>query len=122
MKKPIDIKTHAINDYVFGAVQLAGPSLLGINKKAASAYQLLGTAFTTVNALTDTPVGTSVISVKTHQKADLSFLGLLSALTFSKMIKNDKKALGFHLGFLALTLMNYLMTDYDARSSKPTAF
>ena len=122
MKKPIDIKTHAINDYVFGAVQLAGPSLLGINKKAASAYQLLGTAFTAVNVLTDTPVGTSVISVKTHQKADLSFLGLLSALTFSKMIKNDKKALGFHLGFLALTLMNYVMTDYDARSSKPTAF
>lgn len=114
MKKPIDAKTHGILNYAFAGIQLIGPSLLGLNKETTAAYRLLGTAFTAVNAVTDTPVGvTNLISLKGHQKADASFLATLSALTLAKMIKNDKKSLAFHLGFLGVAMMNYALTDYD---------
>lgn len=114
MKKPIDPTTHGIIDYVFGTVQLAGPSLLGLDKDVIKTYQYLGAAFTGVNILTDTPVGIKAISMKMHQKADISFLAGLTVLTASDMIKKDKKALGFHLGFLSLAVINYVLTDYDA--------
>ena len=114
MKKPIDAKTHGIIDYAFAGVQLIGPSLLGLNKKTTAAYQLLGTAFTAINAVTDTPVGIiRLISMKGHQKADASFLATLSALTLANMIKDDKKSLAFHLGFLGVAIMHYALTDYD---------
>ena len=112
MKKPIDSATHGVIDYVFGAAQLTGPSLLNLDKKVVKTYQLLGTAFTVINLITDTPVGINLISMKTHQKADTCFLAGLSALTVSKMIAKDKKTLAFHLGFLGLAIVNYVLTDY----------
>ena len=73
MKKPIDAKTHGIIDYAFAGIQLIRPFLLGLNKKPPAACQMLGTAFTAVNAVTDTLVGiTSQISMKGRQKADAS--------------------------------------------------
>jgi len=73
MKKPIDAKTHGIIDYAFVGIQLIGPSLLGLNKETTAACQMLVTAFTAVNAVTDTPVGiTGLISMKGRQKADAS--------------------------------------------------
>ena len=68
MKKPIDSKTHGIIDYVFGGLQLIGPSLAGVNQNAKVTYQLLSAAFTGVNVLTDTPVGLKkLISLKREQ-------------------------------------------------------
>lgn len=114
MNKPINAKLHGIIDYAFAGIQLLGPSVLGLNKNAVKTYQILGTAFTGVNAATNTPVGLSdVISMKGHQKADVSFLATLAALTVSKLIKDEKKALGFHLAFLGLALVNYALTDYE---------
>jgi hypothetical protein len=119
MKKPIDSKTHGIIDYVFGGIQLIGPSLIGMNKEARITYQMLSTAFTGVNVLTDTPVGLKkVISMKGHQTADITFLAGMAALTASSMIKDDKKALTFHLGFLGLALVNYVLTDYSNKSEQ----
>jgi hypothetical protein len=40
----------------------------------------------------------------------------MGLLTLTSFIRKDKKALGFHLGFLTLALANYLLTDYDGRS------
>jgi hypothetical protein len=116
MKKPIDAKTHGLIDYVFSGVQLLGPTLLGLNKEATRTYRLLGTAFTGVNVMTDTPVGLGkALSMKGHQKADASFLAVLSGLSMLNMIKNDKKAFAFHLSFLGLALMHYALTDYDGK-------
>ena len=117
MNKPLSPTAHSIVDYVFSGIQIAGPSLLHINPKAARTYQALGAGFTLVNALTDTPAGIKhLIPFKGHQKADLGFLVGMSLLSLTSFIRKDKKALGFHLGFLALATANYLLTDYDSRS------
>jgi len=118
-KKPISPTTHAIIDYAFSALQIAGPSVLKLDKSATKTYAQLGTAFLAVNSVTDTPLTAQPqISFKTHQKSDLGFLAMTALLTVTPMIRRNKKTLFFHLGFLALAAANYLLTDYKAGSSK----
>jgi hypothetical protein len=114
---PITPKLHGIIDYAFSAVQLVAPTVLGLNKKAKKAYDGTGGMFLTVNTLTDTPVGVNGgISFRTHQKADAVSLAGLALLSFSKFIRNDKKALGFHLTLLTIAIANYMLTDYKSAS------
>ena len=116
MKKPISAKNHGIIDYIFSAIQIITPPILGINSKASKTFETLGTGFLVLNSLTDTPVGVKkIIPFKNHQKADACFLVATSLLTFSQMVKNDKKALAFHVGFLTFALTNYLLTDYNSQ-------
>ena len=115
-KKPIKPGQHGIIDYAFSTIQVAAPSLLGLNKKTRNTYCALGAGFLAVNAISDTPVGLRrIISFKDHQKADAAFLASLSLLTAYKPIRKHKRSLVFHLGFLALAVTNYILTDYDAR-------
>jgi hypothetical protein len=117
MKKPVTPKAHGIIDYALSGIQLIAPALLGVNSKSRTTYQALGTGFLGINALTDTEVGLKkLIPFKGHQKADASFLAGLSLLTFTSMINKDKKALAFHLGFLALAVTHYVLTDYNSKS------
>lgn len=101
-------------DYGFSAIQLLAPIALGLNKKAQRSYQSLGTGFLAMNAVTKTSVGLKpLISFKEHQKADLVFLAGLAGLSFFKSIRKSRLSLGFHLGFLAVAMANYLLTDYN---------
>lgn len=116
-KKPLSPVQHGIIDYGFAAVQLAGPTLLGLNKKTQKLHQLFGLKLLGMNALTDTPAGIKpVISLKTHQKADLAVLGSMTALTAMKHIRNNRKSLIFHLAIVGLSAANYLLTDYKSGS------
>lgn len=113
--KPVTPVAHGIIDYAFAAVQLLGPSLLGLNAPTRTAYAGVGVPFLGVNALTDTPVAVKRrISFKNHQRLDASALLGLGALTLAPFVRKDKKALAFHLGFLALAVTNFFLTDYDA--------
>ncbi|MDB5206119.1 MAG: hypothetical protein JWR72_1194 [Flavisolibacter sp.] len=113
MNKPITPVAHGLIDYVFSGVQIALPSLLGLNSATAKTYAALGTGFTAVNALTDTPVGIKkLIPFTGHQKADLGFLAGLGLLTVAGFIRKDKRALKFHLAFLGIAVTHYLLTDY----------
>lgn len=114
MQKLLSPKAHSILDYVFSGVQLAAPPLLGLNSTAARTYQALGAGYTLVNALTNTPAGIKhLIPFKIHQKADIGVLAGLSLLSLASFIRKDKRALGFHLGFLAIAIANYVLTDYN---------
>ncbi|CAG5067444.1 hypothetical protein DYBT9623_00165 [Dyadobacter sp. CECT 9623] len=116
MKKPIDSQMHGIIDYAFAGIQLFGPPVLGLNTKMTKTYKVLAATFTAVNAITNTPVGiTKSISMATHQKADAAFLATLSALTISRIVRNESKALAFHLAFLGIALVNYALTDYNGK-------
>lgn len=116
MKKPVSPAAHGIMDYVISGVEMAAPSLLGLNTKAARTYQALGAGYTLVNALTRTPVGVKkVIPLKTHQKGDVGLLAGLALLSFVPFIRNDRKALIFHLCFLGIATLQYALTDYDDR-------
>lgn len=110
---------HGVIDYLFSGVQLALPANLGLNTTATRTYQALGTGFLVMNALTDTPVGIKpMLSLKAHQRADAALLTGLSLLTVAPFIGNDRRALTFHLGFLATAIAHYMLTDYEANSSR----
>jgi len=113
--KPIKAKQHGIIDYAFGTLLITGPLILGLNKQAKRNYREIAISFMGMNAVTDTPVGLApLITLQDHKKYDTSFLSAMSMMTFSKPIRKDKKALRFHLGFLSLAILNYMMTDYNA--------
>ena len=116
MQKPLSPTTHGVLDYVFSGVQMAAPALLKLNTNAARTYQVLGAGYTLVNALTDTRAGVKhLIPFKTHQRVDLGFLAGMSLLSAVSYIRKDNKALRFHLGFLAIAITHYLLTDYNRR-------
>lgn len=113
--KPITPTLHGLIDFVFSGALLAGPAILRLNDAATKTYNAAGASFLVGNAFTDTPVGLyPELTFKDHQKVDLGFLAGLSLLTFAKFIRNDRKVLPFHLGFLAAALVNYALTDYNA--------
>lgn len=115
--KPLKPIHHGIIDYGFAAVQLVVPTLLGLNKKTRKLHQLFGLKLLGMNALTDTPAGIKpVISLKTHQKADLAVLGSMTALTAMSHISNKRRSLIFHLAFVGLSAAHYLLTDYNSGS------
>ena len=117
MKKPLTPVQHGIIDYGFAAIQLAGPTLLGLNKKTRKLHQLFGLKLLGMNALTDTPAGLKpVISLKTHKKADLAVIGSMTALTAMNHISNKRRSLIFHIAIVGLAAAHYLLTDYRSGS------
>jgi hypothetical protein len=113
--KPVTPAMHGIIDHVFSGVLLAGPTALNLNDNAAKTFGTLGAGFLAVNAVTNTPAGIKpVLSFKQHQKADIVFLSGMALLTAVNFIRKDRKALIFHMGFLAAAVAHYLLTDYDA--------
>lgn len=116
-RKPIKRRQHGIIDYVFSAVQLGLPGVLGLSPRVKATYAALGSSFLLVNALTDTPVGLEPsISFKGHQKADALFLSGLAALTLAGFIRKSPAARAFHLGFLGTAVAHYILTDYNSES------
>jgi hypothetical protein len=118
MTKPIDAKLHGILDYGFAAVNLVGPALLKLPKQTKNIYAGIAGTLVSVNAVTDTPVGIKpLISLKDHQKADISLLGTLAALTLLKPIREHRPSLYFHLGVLGAVLAQYLLTDFNRQNT-----
>jgi hypothetical protein len=115
MKKPISPALHGIIDYAFSGLQITLPTLLKLPPSSRKLYAVLGSGFLATNTLTNKPVGLApVISFKEHQKADAVFLAALSLLPLTPMIGKDRKSLIFHIGFFALAVSHYLLTDYEA--------
>lgn len=117
MTKPIDAKLHGMLDYGFAAMNLVVPMLLKLPVQTRNIYAGLAGTLASVNAVTDTPVGVKpLLSLKNHQKADLSLLGTMALLTLSKPIREHKPSLYFHLGTFAAALTQYLLTDFDRKN------
>ena len=114
MNKPISPKVHGLIDYAMGGALAVLPATLGLNSAAVKTYGGLAANFLIVDALTDTPVGIKkVMSCGAHKKADLATLGTLALMAFAKPFREDRKALAFHIGLIALTGAQYMLTDYD---------
>ena len=112
--KPVTPKMHGIIDYALGGVLMAAPAMLGVNKNARNTYLGLASGMSGLNSMTDTPVGIKkTVSFKDHQKADLGLLAGMALMTAAPMIRKDKTALYFHLGFFALAVLHYVLTDYN---------
>jgi|SRR5690606_4965529 len=113
--KPIKPVHHGIIDYGYAAVQLAAPTVLGLNKKTVKLHQLLGLKVLGLNALTDSPTGLKpIVSFEAHQKADLALIGSMAAMTGLKHIRNKRRSLIFHLTMVGLAAAHYLLTDYSS--------
>ncbi len=115
MKKPISPKTHAIMDYVMAGTLLAAPKLLGSSSSMCKTYGAVGLGILGQNAFSDTPAAIKrAIPLNIHKHADTAILAGLALCTLTKAIRNDKKALGVHVGLLALLTTQYLLTDFKA--------
>jgi hypothetical protein len=113
--KPFTAAIHCSIDYAFVAIQLFVPSLLGVNRTAVRRSRILGSSVLALNSLTKSPVALkSEIPFKTHGRIDCWTLGGLALLTLAKDIRKDKKALAFHLGFLAMATANVFLTDWNS--------
>jgi hypothetical protein len=118
MTKLLDRKAHALSDYGFTLGQWVLPEIIGMNKQAVNLYRMLGSNLLAYNMLTDQPLAfKKVIPYRTHYLIDVGNVGLLALLTFHQSIRRDKRALGFHLGLVALAALNILMTNWKAKSS-----
>ncbi|HEX8561459.1 MAG TPA: hypothetical protein VF676_00640 [Flavobacterium sp.] len=113
--KPITPEMHCIMDYAMSATLITLPSMLGMNKTARNTYCSVGASILSLNATTDVKGAVKkMVPLKTHKKADLGLLLGTLGMTFMKPIWRDKKALAFHVGFLALATTQYLLTDFDS--------
>ena len=116
-QKPVSPKVHGIMDYAVSGMQLLVPQLLNINPAAKLTYGLLSAGVLANNALSDTPVGVKRnISMKQHKNVDTGLLLGQLALLALPFIRKDKKALALGAGLLALTLVQFLLTDYKSGS------
>ncbi len=118
-RKPFNSAVHCSIDYAFVAIQLFVPSLLGLPQKTRRRSQILGTSVLVLNSLTKSPVALKPeIPFKTHGRIDYWTLGGLALMTFAKDIRKNKKALAFHLGFLAMATANVFLTDWDSSEER----
>ena len=103
-------------DYTVSGVQLLAPQLLNINPAAKITYGILSAGILANNALSDTPVGIKrSISMRKHRNVDTALLIGQVALFALPFIRKDKKALALHAGILALSLVQFLLTDYKSQ-------
>lgn len=113
--KILSPKMHCTIDYAFSAIQIFVPKLLGLPKSVQRTSQVLGSSVLALNSLTESPVAVKpVIPFKTHYNIDIPTVAGLALLTFTTDIRTNKKALIFHLSFLALATLNVLLTDTKA--------
>lgn len=104
-------------DYVVSGVQLLAPRILNLNPAAKLTYGLLSAGILANNAFSDTEAGVKRSrSMRKHRIVDLGLLIGQAALLALPFIRKDKKALALHTGLLAVSLVEFLLTDYKSRS------
>jgi hypothetical protein len=113
--KPIKRFAHGIIDYGFAASLFILPSLLGVKRKNAQLYAVMGSGLAAVNAITDHGAGiTPKLTFEEHRKFDLVNLVTMASVIGTKAIRSDRKALPLHAALLAVTLTHFLLTDWDS--------
>jgi hypothetical protein len=113
----ISPKMHALNDYVLSAVLLSVPPAIGLDQQALLMYRGAGLNLLGYNTFSDHSLAVKrMIPLKEHHKMDMANLVGLTLGVFSKPIRQNKKALLFHLGILTLTALNVVLTDWSSRS------
>jgi hypothetical protein len=104
-------------DYAIGGLLVAAPAMMGMNSRAVNAYRMIGSSILGMNSMTDVKgAAKRMIPLRTHKMADAGVLAATMALTFTDFIRKDKKALSFHVGFMALSLTEFLLTDFKNQS------
>ncbi|HEY0092589.1 MAG TPA: hypothetical protein VGB43_08895 [Flavobacterium sp.] len=119
MKKPISPTLHSSLDYVFGSVLMTAPVALGLDRKLVKNYATLAAGIGSMNAMTDTPAGIKrVLPLRVHKYMDLAVLGGLAIAAGSRSVRSDKKAMSFHMAFMGLSLVQFILTDFNAGKNR----
>ncbi len=113
----ISPKIHGLNDYLLSTVLLAAPPLLGFDKQSQRVYKGFSLNLLGYNAFSDHPLAIKrMIPTEEHYRMDYANLVGLTVATFQEPVRRNKKVLLFHLGILALSAINVLLTDRRATS------
>jgi hypothetical protein len=115
VNRPIKPRVHSAIDYGFLALNLAGPTLLGLKGSARGLSYLFGAVQGGLNALTDQPLALSrLIPFRTHGTMELSSMPLFLALPWLTGATKNPKARNYFLAFGALLFTVYNLTDWGA--------
>jgi hypothetical protein len=113
--RPIKRFAHGIIDYGFAASLFILPSLLGVKRRNARLYAVMGSGLAAVNAITNHGAEISPkLSFQDHKQFDMINLATMASVGCTKAIRTDRKALPFHATLLVLTLTHFLLTDWDS--------
>src|SRR3954468_5716306 len=119
MNKPIDPKLHIAIDYGLSALQIVGPELLGLGRRANAVGTLFGVAYGATAAMTDTSLGISrVVSFEAHGLMEPASIAAMAVVPWLTGACKRPKAKLFFLSSVGLALVNYLMTDFNRNGTE----
>lgn len=105
---------HHLNDYALSLVLLTAPRMLHLNKRSQLFYRGLALNLLGYAAFSDHPFAIRrMITKEEHYKMDMANLAGLTLGIVNKQARKNKKALLFHLGILAFSTFNVLLTDWS---------
>ena len=118
IQKPITPGLHGLIDYSFAAALISIPKLLDCDKQTVFLYRIIGAQVFIYSAVTKQPMGIiPLLSMKAHQKIDLSNLLALTLFNSYRSVRSNPKAVLFNFGMVALGLTTVLFTKWH--STKP---
>ncbi len=112
--KPISATTHGIIDYVYAAMLLTVPNILGLNKKAKFLYAIDALNVLSYSTSTNYALGVrKYIPFKVHKHLDIDNTKALLLATLYKPIRKEKKTLCFHLSMIAAASVVIALTNWN---------
>ena len=115
MNQPIKRTAHGAIDYAFVAVNLFGPSLLGLTGPARALPAALAAGQGGLNAFTAQPLAVKpLVSFRTHGTLEAATLPLSLLVAWRTGALAERRARAFFAGlFLALGAV-YALTDWES--------
>ena len=112
--KPISITTHAVIDYLYAAMLLTVPGMLGLNKKAKFLYAIDALNILSYSVSTNYALGINKsIPFKVHKQLDVANTEALLLATLYKPIRKEKKALYFNISMIAAASVVIALTNWN---------
>ncbi|UOG77308.1 hypothetical protein MTX78_23465 (plasmid) [Hymenobacter tibetensis] len=116
MPPPIGPRLHGAIDYGFIILQALAPSLFKLHGPAKTLCYVFACNQALLNSLTDQPYALKkVVPFRVHGQLERPMLPALLVAPYITGALKQRNARRFFVGFFALALTNYLLTDYKAQ-------
>jgi len=96
------------------------PRILKLSKKSKKLYAVNAINTVLYSAFTDYPLALKrLIPFSLHRTMDKRNVSALALATLHPLLRNNKRALYFHIGVIAAALLAISLTDWDAANERP---
>jgi len=119
MPAPIGPRLHCAIDYGFIALQALAPTLFKLKGSAKTLSYVFAANQALINSLTVQPYAIKkLIPFRVHGQLETPVLPALLVVPYLTGAFKRRNARRFFVGFFALALTNYLLTDYKAQEER----